>query len=123
VSAAIAQRWRLAQGVCTICEAEQEVVDTTLELADGVRVRVCGTCAQDLAVAHKIESKASAAVLAQAEREAAAQEAMLQARDTELAERARQIEALTGELERMREERERRSFALNRIVAAAQELL
>ena len=128
MSSATAQRWQLLReapegAACVLCESGAPLVDTRIELASGERLYICADCAESLAVAHRIESKATAAVLEQAERESAAREQMLSARDTELAEQRRQIETLNSELERMREEQNRRAFALNRIVAAAQELL
>jgi hypothetical protein len=123
-----AQRWRLVQelpegAACLHCgETSAPLVDCAHEI-DGERIFCCADCAAGLARVARVGSKAALELRHEFEAEAAAQEAMLTARDTELAERARQIESLSGELEAMRAERAKREFALNRIVAAAQELL
>jgi chromosome segregation ATPase len=122
MATATAPTWTLVEAACTICESETEVVDTKLELADGVRVRVCRGCTEALATAHKLESAAAEALLAQSRREMQAREAMLADRDGQLAQQRSQLESLGLELERLRAEAERRQNAVGTILAAAQEL-
>jgi chromosome segregation ATPase len=115
MATATAPTWTLVEAACTICESDTEVVDTKLELAGGTRVRVCKGCIEALATAHKLESAAAEALLAQSRREMQAREAMLADRDAELTQQRSQLESLGVELERLGAEGEKRQSAIAQI--------